>query len=91
NLWGDYLALQLGDEDLRVRIHVAVDNPRRGIAGLLKRACADVLVVDHEALVRRGVWRSSLQSALAKTPCVLICLSSPHLRQTAIAANACLD
>ncbi|PPU07911.1 universal stress protein [Xanthomonas arboricola] len=79
--WLGDLVQQLPDEDLRVRIHVAVGNPRREIAGLLKRACADVLVVEHDAIVRRGVWRSSLQSALAKTPCVLICLPPPHLRR----------
>ncbi|MCC4585555.1 universal stress protein [Xanthomonas sp. NCPPB 1067] len=78
--WLSDLALQLGDDDLRVRIHVAVGNPRREIAGLLKRACADVLVVEHEAVIRRGVWRSSLQATLAKSPCVLICLPSPQAR-----------
>ncbi|NYI20437.1 nucleotide-binding universal stress UspA family protein [Xanthomonas arboricola] len=82
--WLSDLALQLHDDDLRVRLHVAVGNPRREIAGLLKRACADVLVVEHDAVVRRGVWRSSLQATLAKTPCVLICLPPSHLRRPAI-------
>ncbi|CAD1792078.1 universal stress protein [Xanthomonas euroxanthea] len=86
--WLGDLVQQLPDEDLRVRIHVAVGNPRREIAGLLKRACADVLVVEHDAVVRRGVWRSSLQSALAKTPCVLICLPPPHLRRPILGSNA---
>ncbi|MCS3744623.1 nucleotide-binding universal stress UspA family protein [Xanthomonas arboricola] len=87
--WLSDLVQQLpDDDDLRVRIHVAVGNPRREIAGLLKRACADVLVVEHDALVRRGVWRSSLQSALAKTPCVLICLPSPHLRRPILGAGS---
>ncbi|KGK58428.1 hypothetical protein NC00_07525 [Xanthomonas cannabis pv. phaseoli] len=82
--WLSDLVLQLRDDDLRVRLHVAVGNPRREIAGLLKRACADVLVVEHDAVVRRGVWRSSLQATLAKTPCVLICLPPSHLRRPAI-------
>ncbi|MCS3810860.1 universal stress protein [Xanthomonas sp. 4461] len=87
--WLSDLVQQLpDDDDLRVRIHVAVGNPRREIAGLLKRACADVLVVEHDALVRRGVWRSSLQSALAKTPCVLICLPPPHLRRPILGAGS---
>ncbi|MBB3822775.1 nucleotide-binding universal stress UspA family protein [Xanthomonas arboricola] len=82
--WLSDLVLQLRDDDLRVRLHVAVGNPRREIAGLLKRACADVLVVEHDAVVRRGVWRSSLQATLARTPCVLICLPPSHLRRPAI-------
>ncbi|MBB3805402.1 nucleotide-binding universal stress UspA family protein [Xanthomonas arboricola] len=82
--WLSDLVLQLRDDDLRVRLHVAAGNPRREIAGLLKRACADVLVVEHDAVVRRGVWRSSLQATLAKTPCVLICLPPSHLRRPAI-------
>ncbi|NHF67014.1 universal stress protein [Xanthomonas hortorum] len=82
--WLSELAAQLQDDDLRVRIHVAVGNPRREIASLLKRARADVLVVEHDAVVRRGVWRSSLHAALAKTPCVLICLPPGRLRAPAL-------
>ncbi|MEC3889824.1 universal stress protein [Xanthomonas campestris] len=81
--WLGDLALQLQDDDLRVRIHVAAGNPRREIAGLLKRACADVLVVERDALVRPGIWHSSLQSTLARSPCVLICLPPPEARRSA--------
>ncbi|MEE7547290.1 universal stress protein, partial [Xanthomonas sp. Kuri4-1] len=82
--WLGDMAARVQGDDLRVRLHVTVGSARKEIAGLLKRAQADVLVVEHDALVRRGLWRSSIDRALAGVPCLLLCLPSSPVSQVAL-------
>jgi nucleotide-binding universal stress UspA family protein len=77
--WLADIAASLEDDDLRIRIHVGTGNPRKQIASLLKRARADVLVVEHDTVLRRKLGRTSFDAALSETPCLLMCV--PRRRQ----------
>ncbi|MET0289057.1 MAG: universal stress protein [Pseudoxanthomonas sp.] len=72
--WLADIAASLQDDDLRIRIHLATGHPRKQIAHLLKRARADVLVVEHDAVIRRRLGRTSFDAALSKNPCLLMCV-----------------
>ncbi|SEM40279.1 Universal stress protein family protein [Pseudoxanthomonas sp. GM95] len=76
--WLADLAASVQDPQLRIRLHLGTGNPRRQIAGLLKRARADVLVVQHDAVLRRRFGRHTFDAVLSESPCLLLCVPRRH-------------